>query len=102
MNKVSDIVNDNESYKHTINSNDNVTDDPFYEEKIADWVANQLNGHSEVNLKYYRILAHYLPLPLIHRLIGTAKELGRDPLRYFSYISKLELEKYKKLKRGMK
>jgi len=64
-------------------------------DRIADILEDKLGVSEPSSRPYYCWVARLLPAATLERLADTAKEVGRDPGRLFTYLTKKEIAKYR-------
>ncbi len=89
MKSIGDMINDNERFKKPFNIDDIEKKDPFYADKVADWLVEELGPGFK--RRYGCKVARYISRAHLAKLLVTAKERGDKPVRLFCFLCEKEL-----------
>ncbi len=94
MQAFKEILNDNERSYSKLNDIDNETS-KIERSKEVDRIADRLVSEfdSELSRPFYCKCAWNLPAPIIERLMGEAKEMGKNPGALFNHLARKEMLK---------
>jgi len=94
MENIGDLLNDSERFKKPSSDSDNVNVrkiDDEYAEGRADYLVFKLQAPG--SRKYFLKVSYKLPDGTVDRLIATAIEKGRSPLKLFIHLAEREMRR---------